>query len=132
MSSGIAVSLPLVTDDVYGPYRLNTTFEQIAKQNLRMLVLTAPGERMFDPIFGVGLRNYMFEMNGPDTYGKITTAIKQQALRYLPYITIDQIRFATPEDNPDLFPHNLQVSIFFTIVPIRASVALQIQVNQPI
>ena len=97
-----------------------------------MLVLTAPGERMMDPNFGVGLRNFAFEMNAQNTYSNISTAIRSQVQRYLQYITIDEIRFSVPENNPDLFPHDLTVNIFFTIVPIQASVALSVQVNQPI
>ena len=132
MSSGLSVALPLATSDVFGPYGLNTTFKELAKQNLKMLVLTAPGERMMDPNFGVGLRNFAFEMNAQNTYSNIATAVRNQVQRYLQYITIDEIKFSVPENNPDLFPNDLTVSIFFTIVPIQASVALSVQVNQPI
>ncbi len=132
MSSGLSAALPLTVDSVFGTYRLNTTFEELAKQNLKMLVLTLPGERMMDMNFGVGLRRYLFENNGPETYGKIATRINEQVQKYLPYIEIDDIKFKIPEDNPDLFPHNLSVSIFFTIVPLQINTAIQIQVDQPI
>tara|TARA_R100000008_G_scaffold8353_3_gene4381 strand:+ start:1058 stop:1456 length:399 start_codon:yes stop_codon:yes gene_type:complete len=132
MSSGLSPALPLVVDNVFGAYRLNTTFTELATQNLKMLILTIPGERMMDPSFGVGLRRYLFENNGADTYQEIANNIGRQVERYLPYIQIDDIKFQIPEDNPDIFPHNLSVSIFFTIVPLQRNSVVEIQVDQPI
>ena len=129
MSSGLSVALPLTIDSVFGPYNLNTTFDRLATQNLKMLVLTIPGERMMDPAFGVGLRQYLFEFNGQDTYAQIASAIQQQVQKYLPYIQINDIKFKIPEENPDLYPHNLSVSIFFTIVPLQMNTAVQIDVD---
>jgi len=132
MSSGLSPQLPLVVDEVFGVYNLNTTFEQLAKQNLKMLVLTIPGERMMDPEFGVGLRKYLFELNNDNTYSEIDRNIRDQVQRYLSYIAIDRIEFQVPEGNLDLFPHNLSISISFTILPLRLSTSLQIDVDQPI
>jgi|TARA_R110000787_G_scaffold98929_1_gene203342 uncharacterized protein len=132
MASGLSVMLPLTVSDVFGAYNLNTTFEDLAKQNLKMLILTIPGERIMDPSFGVGLRKYLFELNDSNTYSDISSKIREQVQRYLTYIQIDDIKFQIPENNPDLFPHNLSVSIFFTILPLQLSTAVQIDVDQPI
>jgi len=132
MPSGLSPKLPLTVSEVFGPYNLNTNFEDLAKQNLKMLILTIPGERIMDPNFGVGLRRYLFELNDSNTYSNISSRIREQTQRYLRYIRIDDIRFQIPEDNPDIFPHNLSVSILFTILPLQRSTALQIDVDQPI
>ena len=132
MSSGLSPALPLTIDSVFGAYRLNTTFTELATQNLKMLILTIPGERIMDPSFGVGLRRYLFENNGENTYEAIVNDIGRQVQKYLPYIRIDDIKFQIPEDNPDIFPHNLAVSIFFTIVPLQTNSMVEIQVDQPI
>jgi len=132
MPSGLSPKLPLTVSKVFGPYNLNTNFEDLAKQNLKMLILTIPGERIMDPNFGVGLRRYLFELNDSNTYSNISSRIREQTQRYLRYIRIDDIRFQIPEDNPDIFPHNLSVSILFTILPLQRSTALQIDVDQPI
>jgi phage baseplate assembly protein W len=110
-------------------YNLNTNFEDLARQNLKMLILTIPGERIMDPNFGVGLRRYLFELNGSNTYSAISSKINEQVQRYLNYIQIDDIQFQIPAD---LFPHNLSVSISFTILPLQLSTLLQIDVDQPI
>lgn len=132
MPSGLSPKLPLVVGDVFGAYDLNTNFEDLAKQNLKMLILTIPGERIMDPNFGVGLRKYLFEQNISNTYSLVETRIFEQVQRYLNYIQIDDIQFQIPEDNPDIFPHSLSISISFTILPLQRSTALQIDVDQPI
>ena len=132
MASGLSVKLPLTVSEVFGPYNLNTTYEDMVTQNLKMLILTIPGERIMDPRFGVGLRRYLFEFNGRQTYERIRDGIEQQVSVYLPFIRIDNINFDVPENNPDLFPHSLSMRISFTIVPLQRSTALQIDVDTPI
>ena len=129
MSSGLSVALPLTMSEVFGAYNLNTNFFQLAQQNLKMLMLTAPGEKMMDPNFGVGLKTYLFEMNAEDTYDRITEKILEQVQIYLPFIEINDIKYAIPENNPDLFPHNLSVGITFTIIPLQLLSNLQINVE---
>ena len=129
MAEGISPRLPLAIDGDDGAYALNKTYRSMAAQNLKHLILTAPGEHMMDPELGVGLRRYLFEFNGSDTYSAISSKINQQVQKYLSYIRIDDIKYQIPEGNIDLYPHNLSVSIFFTIVPLQMSTALQIDVD---
>ena len=129
MSTGLSVSLPLVVSDVFGAYNLNTNFFDLAQQNLKMLLLTVPGERIMDPLFGVGLKSYLFELHTEDTYETITENILQQVATYLPYIEINDIKYSTPEDNPDLFPYTLGVRVVFTITPLQLLTDLEVNVG---
>tara|TARA_Y100000310_G_scaffold230794_1_gene233320 strand:+ start:28775 stop:29170 length:396 start_codon:yes stop_codon:yes gene_type:complete len=129
MSAGLSVALPLGFSNIFGAYNLNTTFFELAKQNLKMLILTVPGERIMDPRFGVGLKKYLFEMNDDDTYDNITEKILEQTKIYLPYIKIQDILYGIPEDNPDLYPHNLSVKIIFMITPLQLLSNLYINVE---
>ena len=129
MASGLSPKLPLTVSDVFGPYNLNTTYDELAKQNLKMLVLTNPGERIMNPSFGVGIRKFLCEFNGAETYNRISSAIQQQASIYLPYIRIDNVNYQVPENNPELFPHDLRVSITFTIIPLQKRATVEIQLD---
>jgi len=129
MASGLSAKLPLSVSNAFGPYDLNRTFEDLAKQNLKMLILTVPGERIMYPTFGVGLKQYLFEQNDITTYSDVVDRIKSQVAIHLPYIRIDKIDFGIPESNPDLYPHDLSLSIFFTIVPLQQNTLLEIKVN---
>ena len=126
MSSGLSVKLPLGMSGVFGAYNLNTTFSQLANQNLKMLVLTSPGERIMNPNFGVGLKHFLFEMNDSSAYSNISSKILEQVKIYLPYLQINDIQYRVPEDNPDLYPHNLSINIIFTIKSLGTKHILQI------
>ena len=129
MASGIAVQLPLVFSDVFGPYNLITDYLSLARQNLKMLVLTSPGERMMDINFGVGLRGYLFEQDTATLYGDIDSAVRKQTARYLPFIEIQQIDFTVPEGNPDLFTNTLKMKITFRVIPLQIISSLEIEVD---
>ena len=54
----VGVSLPFNNPEVFTS--TYTTKEQL-KSNMLNVLLTEPGERVYKPNFGVGLRNYLFE-----------------------------------------------------------------------
>tara|TARA_R110002110_G_scaffold305451_1_gene519517 strand:+ start:505 stop:873 length:369 start_codon:yes stop_codon:yes gene_type:complete len=88
--NGIAPSLPLNRSSG-GGYRLIQTYKELATQNLKMIVLTSPGERVMDTSFGVGVRNFLFE-NSTSDFGSIKPRIIQQTAKYLPWVRIDDVR----------------------------------------
>ena len=94
-----------------------------------MLLLTNPGERIMDINFGAGIPQYLFENQTPETYSAISGRIHQQVEIYLPYIQIDDVVFNYVENNPDLFPYSLNLSIYFTIIPLQQSDSLEIDIR---
>ena len=61
---------------------------QAIAQNLKCLMLTAPGERIMDPEFGVGLKKYLFQNYGPEVVNNIKVNIRQQVKQYMPFVSI--------------------------------------------
>tara|TARA_Y100001973_G_C4942170_1_gene206163 strand:- start:136 stop:540 length:405 start_codon:yes stop_codon:yes gene_type:complete len=96
MAEGLSVSLPLRIDEIDGAYGINKTFSQMASQNLRMVILTSPGERIMYPEFGVGVRSYLFEQNTSATLEVIRQRIIQQVSTYLPYIELLSVGVINP------------------------------------
>jgi|TARA_R110002167_G_scaffold12480_2_gene52820 phage baseplate assembly protein W len=90
--SGISPKLPLYIDPVDG-IALNKTLKQVTRQNLKMIILTSPGERIMHPKFGVGLRRYLFMNNTQSTLSDISRKIEQQVRTYLPTVRIRSIKF---------------------------------------
>ena len=80
-------------------------FEQVKtlktniKQNLKMLLLTSPGERIGSPNFGVGIKRFLFEMSGQEVYAEIDSKIKEQVSLFLPYLKIIRVQFLVDEEN---------------------------------
>ena len=129
MPSGISVSLPFRRDPQDG-FGMNKTYRQVAVQNLKMLVLTSPGERIMDPLFGVGLRDYIFEQDVPTTHGSIAARVRAQVAKYLPYIHINKIDFdSRGTGNADAPDYQLSVVIDFVITPLEVSEQLTLSVE---
>ena len=78
MSRGLAAKLPLRISSEYGPYDLHTDIKSMVQQNLKMILLTNPGERIMDPDFGVGLQTFLHEQNTASLVGQISSRIHSQ------------------------------------------------------
>ena len=89
----LAVALPLGRAVGAGGYLEIADIRSMLKQNVKMLLLTRPGERMMDSEFGVGVQNYLFENFNTGTYEAIRTRIYDQMTRYIPAVTIVNIEF---------------------------------------
>ena len=125
----LAPRLPVAFDRRDGIANIKN-YNELATQNLKMLVLTIPGERIMDPEFGVGLKTYIFQQNHPNTHAEISSKIYSQVARYLPFINIDDLIFGGDGPIDDPFDSNvLYLRIMFTIVPLQLSSTLELSVN---
>jgi len=91
LAYGYSAKLPLQYDPTDGPYGLLKSIKSVGSQNLKMLVLTNPGERIMNPDFGVGISRFIFEQEGVFESGAIKNRILSQVESYLPYIKISNI-----------------------------------------
>jgi uncharacterized protein len=123
MAVGYGARLPLTVNSEDGPFVLLKNIEQVATQNLKMLILTSPGERIMDAEFGVGLRDYLFTQYIPAVLDDLSSRIRQQTTKYLPYIRINNILFENPEleaqVGASLADNFLAIRIEFEIVPLN-------------
>ena len=95
--AGLTPQLPLALSSEDGTYELIKTYRNLVKQNFMNLLLTSQGERMMDPHFGVGMRNFLFENDGQLLYSSIESKIEDQVQKYMPFLVVLDIRFITPE-----------------------------------
>lgn len=115
--SGITPRLPLVIDGING-IKLIQNYKDLVKQNVKNLLLTIPGERVMDAEFGVGLRQYLFELDNESLRGRIRGRIGQQVQRYLPYIRLIDITFDSHGTNDEIDRNFLSVVVEYEIVPL--------------
>jgi hypothetical protein len=125
---GLSPKLPLALDEQDG-YALNKTYKEMVSQNLKMLILTVPGERMMDPLFGVGLKRYLFEMNIASVHGALSAKIYEQVKRYLPFLDLEGVDFYTSETNPELGDNYLHMVISYRIIPLDQTGILDVDLN---
>lgn len=76
----------------------NTAFDttkttlEVAKVNLLTLLQTTSGERMMLPDFGIGIKQFCFEPMTEDTKVIITDRIRSNIRKWVPYVTIKNIK----------------------------------------
>jgi phage baseplate assembly protein W len=125
--AGISVKLPLSIDESDGAYALHKELEQVVKQNLKMLLLTIPGERIMNPEFGVGIPQFLFEQNTIETQKKISTRLQNQVARYLPFIEIMDL-YTGPPQNELMEQNSLKITIKYFVPAISKEDYLSISI----
>ena len=125
--SAIGPKLPLFRDDNHSSFTLITSYTEEVKQNFKNLLLTVPGERMMNPDFGVGLRNFLFLPRDAAISG-IRQRTEGQVARYMPFIRINKLQFnhgvdpATAEDS-----NVLSIIIEYDVPSLNLSTSLTVQ-----
>jgi phage baseplate assembly protein W len=71
----------------YSP-TLNKNINTVIRQNIKMLFLTSPGERVMDAKFGVGLRSYLHEPLTASLKSSIRERVLSQMSTYIPAVSI--------------------------------------------
>lgn len=126
-SYGFSPKLPLKYDDTDGPYLSLKTIKDVGKQNLKMIILTNPGERVMDPTFGVGISRYLFNQEGFFDAGIIEQNILSQVAKYIPYVNITNIQIESDELNNNT--KRLKISYFIPSFASKEVLYLDIDSN---
>ena len=120
-STGIGVSLPFDNPAVFET--VYTTKEQI-KYNLINFLLTDPRERIFNPNFGAGIRNSLFEQITAETTDNLDTLIRMGVEKYFPNVVITSLTFGgVPDQNL------LTINFSYTIRNTRESDNITLSIN---
>lgn len=132
-----APQIPFEIDDNSNLLNIDDPLKN-SKQLLKMLVLTNPGEKIMDPLFGVGVRKLLFEnsvgvidyqyssnlletIKISDFQSILDTNIRQQATKYAPDLYIDSISTSAEGDI-------LYLSIYYNYKGYLADV-LELQIS---
>ena len=116
--SGISPKLPLLDNRIDGAYELNKTISEAVKQNLKNMLLTVPGERVMDPLFGLGLKKFLFENFTTFVTADIENNLLFQIEKYMPFIEL--LDFASESGNTALGEdaNLLKIKVKFLIKPL--------------
>ena len=103
MAQGLSVALPLTESTEDGPYAVHKDLIKVAEQNVKMVVLTSPGERVMSPDTGVGIKNYLFEPATSGLANRIKSRVASQISQYVPYVKVLNIAVNMVPDEGTLF-----------------------------
>tara|TARA_R100000008_G_C3456185_1_gene101852 strand:+ start:125 stop:493 length:369 start_codon:yes stop_codon:yes gene_type:complete len=121
--SSLSVKLPLRRSIVNG-FMMNRSLISLTKQNLKMLLLTNPGERIMVPNYGVGLKSFLFENFTPSLLSQISTKIKEQVNIFMPAVNIVDIVVNTK--NADT--NTLSIIIIYSVSGLIANDLIEITI----
>jgi phage baseplate assembly protein W len=121
--SKLTPKLPLQLDDDDGAFKMISQYQELAKQNLRNLVLTNPGEKSMDGSFGVGVKRYLFEnyRDISSVQSDLHARISEQVARYLSYINVYDLRVTDNQEKG-----KISVVIYYIIMPLGQSATLDL------
>lgn len=131
MPKGLDAELPLRRSENDGYYKLIKEYDELVVQDFKNLLLTVPGERVMNPDFGVGLKQFLFEQNDPANRGRLATRIQSQTNKYLPFIEIEDLRIGSPENSfgsPRGHVIYLEIEIF--IKPLDENLVVPLSINK--
>jgi len=116
--------LPLQMSDDDGAYKNIKSYKDLARQNLRNVVMTSPGEKPMDGDFGVGIGRYLFENADAQTVAaNVTARVYKQVGKYLEYINIYSVEVNQLAD------HAIGIVIRYYITPLGVSDVLELKYN---
>jgi len=122
--AGIAPKLPLSTSKTDIGYDLTRNLKETIQQNFKNLLLTSPGEKVFDINFGVGIRRFLFEQSSEQLDADIMNRISEQTGRYMPFINIQKISI---DRNSDY--NRAGISIVYNVPSVSVSNILSLDIS---
>jgi len=119
----LGVELPITADSGDG-FTMLYSIRRTLHQNFKMLILTNPGERVMEPNFGVGIKQFLFANYTSDYRAQISARIQSQVQRYMPAIVVRSIDYL--DTNPDR--HKLAIRITYSIPDVGIKDLLEITI----
>jgi phage baseplate assembly protein W len=116
----VGVALPFNAPAVFDSTYIT---KDAIRNNLINYLLTNPGERPFNPTFGAGIRNYIFEQIISDNLDEISSRIESDIIKYFPSIK------ATVQVTPSYDYNTVFVDINYSIINTGISDNLKINLN---
>ena len=96
---GIGVDIPFSVGGVFTP---NYTTREAIKNNLVNYFLTNPGERPANPLFGGGLRGFIFQQMADENLDFLKEDIGQKLSTFFPDVIVDNVSVVGNHDNNEV------------------------------
>jgi Bacteriophage baseplate protein W len=87
---------PVAVDPASGRIAMSE-FEQDIKESIRIILATAPGERLMRPDFGCGIHDLVFSTISRATIGLFESRVRDSITKWEPRVEIIQLDISTRE-----------------------------------
>ena len=96
-------------------FQMNTDLGSAVSDNLKNLLKTNRGERVMQPDFGANLKSILTEFGTPGFEGEVMARIKTSVKKYLPFVSLGQMRLEKLETPVELGIVAIQVGITYSV-----------------
>ncbi len=117
----IGVNLPFSTPGVFQP---NYQTKDAIKNNLINYFLTNPGERIENPLFGAGLREYIFTQINTENFDFIKDDIQSKMVDNFPNVEVEFVEVLKSVNE-----NTIQVNITYSIPNTGINDTLELNFN---
>ena len=112
----VGIDLPIRRGDVNdGFFASTSTTIEAVKNNIRNLLNTNEGERLFQPNLGLDLRSILFEHITTENLVGVQNAIMDKFEFWLPFVEVRNIEVLSRDDTTDIAANEIRVKILFNI-----------------
>ncbi len=118
---GIGVDIPFSSGGVFTP---NYTTKEAIKNNIINYFLTNPGERPANPLFGGGLRSFIFEQISFENLDFLKEDINTKLQQFFPDVVINEVEVIGNEDQNEVVV-NLQYAVSNTGIEDELNLSFQ-------
>jgi len=110
----VGIDFPIARmPDGDGYFKTTKTTVDAVKNNIRLLLQTQRGERVFQPDLGMGLRRFVFEQINENTQIEIENNIVDVFEKWLPFVDLKDIEINIDSENQE--KNKIDINIFFNI-----------------
>ena len=117
-SAAVGVNLPFSDPAVF---KSNYTTKDAIKNNLINFFLTNVGERPLNPVFGGGLRDFIFEQISTDNLDFLKEGVSSKLTTYFPNIAIGNLEILRQEEY-----NIITIKLVYNVINTNISDALSI------
>ena len=121
INKNITIGIAFPLNDI-NLFKGTTTVKEQIKTNLINLLLTEPGERLYTPNYGIGLKGLLFEPNIDQE--NLNSKINQQINFYIPEISLINTQVNFVEDE-----HKIYITISYRSNLDGSNDAIQLNFN---
>jgi phage baseplate assembly protein W len=102
-------SMPVELDPRSGRVK-RVEFEEDVRQSMRIILETAPGERVMRPDFGCGIHDLVFASLSASTIGRVDREVHEALLRLEPRIDVLSVQI-TPDEAGSVLLINIEYEV---------------------
>ena len=124
LNKDVAVGITLPFGKSSGLFNLSYTTEEQSISNLKNLLLTRKGERVFQPNFGSNIPSLLFEQMNSSLEADLEQSLRDDIGFWLPYIVIDDILI-----QPDFDRNLVRIELSFRVTEQGANTQIIIFVD---